>query len=362
MKALEPIILSTVLLLLAVGAAGLAYTYPSVSDITGITTLEPKGHGAKKIKSEDIDATLASWNSPVLWNEPASKHRLFNPVDFLFYPSLYPQGDYIKPLDNKARSTGGVLLSWYQSHNMDFTSATIDREDPDNDGFSNVVEFKNEQVGQQLKAADCDGSKSTNPVDGQSHPGYLSRLRLQKYEKRPFHIQFRGYQELNGGFVFQIYLKDVDSGHQPPLKKTGDPLGFEGYTVGAFKQSIVEETDPQTHLKMQVDESTLELDKPEIDYKISVPFRKEVDSPESTGNFVILMPSEVNKVIKVARGKVLTVPFISDVSYLIIDVKDTGATIRDTKTKQDFNIPLLDAAEWDEVPEASQTNQGNPLK
>ena len=74
------------------------------------------------------------------------------------------------------------------------------------------------------------------------------------------------------------------------------------------------------------------------------------------------MPSEVNKVMKVARGKVLTVPFIADASYLVIDVKDTGATIRDTKTKQDSTIPLLDAAEWDDVPQAPQADQGNASK
>jgi hypothetical protein len=64
------------------------------------------------------------------------------------------------------------------------------------------------------------------------------------------------------------------------------------------------------------------------------------------------MPTEVDKVIKVSRGKIFTgpAPYLSDRSFLVIKADDNGATIRDTKTKQDYTIPKLDPAEWDEVP------------
>jgi hypothetical protein len=101
-----------------------------------------------------------------------------------------------------------------------------------------------------------------------------------------------------------------------------------------------------------VDESTLELDKPDIGFKILLPLRQVVDSPESTANFVMLMPSEVDKVIKVPRGKTFTLPFVPGSEYLVIDIKDQGATIRDTKTKQDVTVPKLDPQEWNDVPVA----------
>jgi hypothetical protein len=41
---------------------------------------------------------------------------------------------------------------------------------------------------------------------------------------------------------------------------------------------------------------------------------------------------------------------VPDTSFLLIDANDNGATIRDSKTKQEYAIPKLDAAEWDEVP------------
>jgi hypothetical protein len=57
-------------------------------------------------------------------------------------------------------------------------------------------------------------------------------------------------------------------------------------------------------------------------------------------------------VIKVPRGKTFTLPFVPGSEYLVIDIKDQGATIRDTKTKQDVTVPKLDPQEWNDVPVA----------
>jgi hypothetical protein len=354
-KAPEPIILAVALLLLALGAGTMAYMYPSVEDITGIKSTEPNGDRAKTLKADEIGSSLAIWGDPALWNEPASHHRLFDSDEYLFYPSVYPNGDYIKRLDPLTRSPSGVLLSWYRKYGLDFSDPNIDREDPDNDGFSNIVEYRNDPVGVRQKASDCDGSKSTNPHDAQDHPSYLARLRLQKYELRPFHIQFTGYQQLNGDYLFQLHLDDVPSYNQPPLKKTGDSLGFEGYVLGEFHQMFKPELDQATHKLVNTDESTLELDKPEIGQKVILAFRQIVNSPESTADFVMLLPTEVDKVIKVSRGKIFTgpAPYLSEQSYRVIDATDTGAILRDMKTNQEYTIPLLIPAEWNEVPQTA---------
>jgi len=350
-KSPEPIILAVALLLLALGSATLAYIFPSVDEITGVKSMEPKGRRAGPLKAEDIESSLAVWDTPVLWQEPADHHRLFESDKYLFYPSAYPDGDYIKKVGPDTRSPSGVPLSWYGKYGLDFTDPNVDREDPDNDGFSNIVEFKNDPVGVRQKASDCDGSKSTSPLDAKEHPGYLARLRLQKYETRPFHIQFKGYQQLNGVYIFQLHLNDVPSDNQPPLLKSGDKLGFEGYIIGPFNQLFKQELDPGTHLTTSVDESTLELDKPDIGLKVIVPFRKEVDSPEYTADFVMLMSADVDKIIKVSRGKIFTItPYLPDRSFLVINANDSGATIRDTKTQQDYSILKLIDGEWDEVP------------
>jgi hypothetical protein len=345
----EQIVLTVALVLLIGVAAGLAFWFPSVQDITGVASTNPTGHTPVKLKAEDVQQQLADWTAPVNWVAPPDGNRLFISEGFIFYPSEYPDKDYIKPVNPATRTPSGVLISWYQKYGLDFTDPHVDQEDPDGDGFSNIVEFKNDPVGVRQKASDCDGSKSSNPLDPNSHPSYLSRLRMQKYDSRPFHMTFRGYEKEGDTFYFQIYLSDVASSQQPSLKKTGDPLGTEGYVIGDFHQNIVTKENPNTHITEQVDESTLDVTKPDIGFTKTLPYRQEVDSPESTANFVMLMPAERDKVMKVPRGQTFTPPSITT-TFLVIDATETGAVIQDTKTKQNINIPLLDPNEWNEVP------------
>jgi hypothetical protein len=347
-KSPEPIILAVALGVLALTAGLLAFFFPAWTDITGVPTTTPQGHSPPRMKEEDLKSGLAPWTSPINWGIPDDNHRLFISDGFLFYPSQYPDGNYLAKFDETARTPSGVLISWYQKYGLDFTDPNVDREDPDGDGFSNIVEFKNEV----LKAADADGSKSTSPLDPNSHPTFLSRLRMQNYDSRPFHIQFRGHEVIDGVQYFQIALKDVPSEQQPRLKKVGDPLGVEDYIVGPYHESIVTETDEKTGLVSPVDESTLELDKPAIDFKIILTYRKETDSPESTANFVMLMPGQENNVIKVPRGKTFSPPFMSGTTFLVIDANKDGAIVEKAGTKDKITVPLLDPKEWDEVPVA----------
>jgi hypothetical protein len=65
----------------------------------------------------------------------------------------------------------------------------------------------------------------------------------------------------------------------------------------------------------------------------------------------MLMPADVDKVIKVTRGKIFKItPYLPDRSFKVIDANDNAATIRDIKTNQDYTILKLDPAEWNEVP------------
>jgi hypothetical protein len=348
-KSPEPIVLAVALIILMGGAAWFAYDFPELSDIVGFHSMDPSGKPSKPLKAEELDAKLVAWNSPVLWNLPSTQRDLFDSAQYLFYPSAYPSGDYIKKMDPLAKSPSGVLLSWYSQNGLEFTDSGVDREDPDGDGFSNIVEYKNEPVGVRYKASDCDGTKSTNPHDPKSHPEYLARLRLQKYNSTPFHIQFKGINAINGVNLYQLYFEDSPSEKQPPFKKEGDQIPG-GYVVGPYVKNIVQEKNKDTGIVETLDKSTLELDRPDIGTKILVPFRGTVDSPESTAEFVMLMPDDADKVIQISQGKILTIHYMPDRHFLLLEANDNGARIRDMQTKQEYNILKLDPAEWDEVP------------
>jgi hypothetical protein len=359
-KQVEPIILVVALVLLALGAALLAYFYPSIQDITTIPPLSATGKNVVTLKPEDVQATFASWTAPVLWNEPASHNRLFSADKYLFYPSEYqkdPNGtSYIIKVTDQSQSPSGVYLWWYDKQHLDFRDGNIDNEDPDNDGFSNITEYKNEPIGVRYEAKDVDPAKSTDPNDPKSHPEYLSRLRLQKYETQPFHIKFFGYQQLNGRMLFQLHLDDVDPDKQPPLKGSGDELGFGGFVIGSFTPGTSMVPDKATGTVVQKDTSTLELDQPETGLKVVLPFQSEINSPEVTADFVMLMPSERDKVIRISVGKTFTVPYVDGTTFLVVSADDKGAVIRGTDGKT-YSILILEDKEWNEVPQARTENQ-----
>jgi len=345
--AFEPIVLAVALALLALVAAGLAYTFPDIATLTSVSTTHPDGHVPKAIKDTELQSQLADLSTPQVWNTPSDNHRLFISDRYLFYAANYPNGNYIQKDDGTAVTPGGVLISWCRRYHLDITDPNIDREDPDKDGFSNKTEFFNESAA----GSKPDGSKATNPLDPQSHPTYFSRLRMEKFDVRPFHIEFVGVVNLDGQNVFQISLLDISgSEQQPPLKKTGDPLNYEGWIVGKYTPKMVQVQDPNTHATTTEDQSTLELDKPDIGRTVVLPLRKIIDSPESTAVFVMLMPSEVNKELKVARGKTFALPLEPSATYLLLDVSDAGAVIRDPQTKKEITVPKLDPAEWNDVP------------
>ena len=354
-KQVEPIILVSALVILALVAALLAYFYPTVKDITTIAPLSQQGKNVTALKADDITASLTAWTSPVLWDEPTSKNRLFSSDKYLFFPSAFianPNGsDYIVKVGPDSKSPSGVFLWWYDKHGLDFRDANVDTEDPDGDGFSNITEYKNEPVGTRYDAKDADPTKSTDPSDPKSHPAYLSRLRLQKYEAQPFHILFFGYQQLNGKMLFQLHLDDVDPDKQPPLKATGDPLGFAGFVIGAFHEEHKDVLDPATHTPENRDVSTLELDEPDTGLKVILPFRTKINSPEVTADFVMLMPTERDKVIRISAGKTFSIPFMTDSTFLVVSADDKGAVIRGTDGKTYTILTLIDK-EWTEVPQA----------
>jgi hypothetical protein len=343
-NAFEPIVLAVCLGLLALVAAGLAYTFPQIEDLTGVSSLEPQGHVPVAVKEDTLKDEVAPLANPQLWKAPDDNHRLFLSDRYLFYASLYPTGNYIQKDDGTARTPGGVLISWYRKYHQDITDPNIDREDPDQDGFSNKTEFFNNSPA----ASKPDGSLATNPLDPASHPTFLSRLRLEKFDVRPFHIRFVGVSNLGGQNLFQIQLTETSS--QPPLKKTGDDLGYEGWQVGPYTPKIVSKMDPNTHAMEQEDDSTLELDKPDIGRKVLLTLGQTINSEESNAYFVMLMPTLVNQEIKVARGKTFQLPLGGATTYLLLDVADTGASIRDTTSNKDMTIPKLDPSEWNDVP------------
>jgi hypothetical protein len=341
-NAWDKIILSVSLFLLAVVALLLAFFFPTKEAIIGTNNPNPSGSKVARIDAKQTDALTQGWLQPSQWNESESKHKLF--VSELFF---YDKGeDKIFAADPQKTEIKGIPLWWLQKYNLDVKSATVDRDDPDGDGFTNFTEFKAE----------------TDPRDPNSHPSYLALLRLKSFDRIRFRIRFQTVNELNGEKVFQINLLDakIKKSH---LVKIGANL--EGYVVTKYEEKIVKRYNERTKVEEEVNESALTIEKPEIGFKIDLIYNKDIDSPESTAHFIMLLPGKTENEIIVHRGEEFSIPQEPNVKYKLYSVDSDASGDKATATihevaspdKPEIKIPKVQNEDYDSMPAASRPTE-----
>ena len=118
------------------------------------------------------------------------------------------------PPDERSTAGDGIPDKWKNKYGLDIHDPRIANEDPDNDGFTNMEEFR----------------AATDPKDPKSHPDIAIKLRiLGEVKVTPFKLRFMGIMKMPAGLVFQLNLR---SG-RTHLKKIGEDV--EGFKLQAFE-------------------------------------------------------------------------------------------------------------------------------
>jgi hypothetical protein len=106
---------------------------------------------------------------------------------------------------------------------------------------------------------------------------------------------------------------------------------------------------------MDADLSTLDLTRPDIGLTVTLKYQQETPAPDITAIFNLLMPAEKNQDIRVLVGKDFSLTYEPSVVYTVIKATADGAQIRNKTTNQLIDIPKIDPAEWNWVPDADTT-------
>lgn len=332
-KSWEKIVLAVSLVLLTAGAVALALFFPTKEEIgSGGGTEVRAGSKVNKIDSKLLEEFTQGWNKPANWD--GQKNLLFISDAY-----LYDRKEEKIIAASNDTIIEGIPLQWLIENNLNIKSATVALDDPDQDGFSNKMEF----------------AAKTDPRDPASHPPFIGRLRLQSFDLQPFRLKFQSYNDLDGVKVFQINLLDVRV-RPSRLVKIGDQL--EGYVISKFEQKIVKRANPNTGGAIEeIDESTLTLEKPEIGFKIDLIINKTIDSPESTAHLIMLLPGKTTSEILVQRGKEFVLPQEPETKYLLMRADGGGARIRNVTTKEELEVPKVTSQDLSEVPQAAETKR-----
>jgi len=201
----------------------------------------------------------------------------------------------------------GIPDVWKKKYGFDVLDSNVANTDSDNDGFTNLEEYR----------------AGTNPLDPKDHPDIASKLRVMDVKRHPFRLRFMGMMQMPSGTNYQINLR---SG-RTLFKGVGEEA--EGYRVVA-------------HEPAAADGDVLVLAKGAESLRLAK--GKDLQQFEMTADLILLLDHRTFP--RMVKDKVLK---IRGNEYKIVDIKSGAVTMHDLQTAREIIVPPLTEAERDEV-------------
>src|SRR5438105_9173765 len=107
-----------------------------------------------------------------------------------------------------------VPNEWLEDFGLPITEADVLTQDPDGDGFTNLDEWEGH----------------TNPIEKESHPPYLSKLKLKSFAQEPFPLIFSSNVEDTFG------INSVDHRMPTQFLKIGDLVKGTKFKIAGYTQ------------------------------------------------------------------------------------------------------------------------------
>lgn len=254
---------------------------------------------APNIKSITDAAALAS--NPVPWVVHEGSLLVSRPY-------ILMEQVLVDPLESDKDLHPPIKNAWLLKNNLDYSDSSIKEQDPDNDGFTNLEEF-------------VAGSDPSNP---NSHPPFYTKLRLLKFDPKPFRLKFSGD---SGDNTYTINTLDIKSRTQ--FLKIGEMIKGAPYKVLAFEKKST------TRNEMETDVSELTIENTDTGQKIVLVFNKEANDPTSFGEFVFLYD---NTRFRLKKNEEFSLKPEESKKFKLIDISAQEAQIQDLSTGEKFRI------------------------
>lgn len=331
-KPVEKIVLIAALAFLAIGAAALAFFFPTKQDIYSSASDTVRQKSPEPLADDAREKLPAEWQSLADWADHPEGHRLFMSKDYLY------DGQKLIALEGSdaMEISGKITLGWAKKYNLDLRDPLLFKLDPDGDGFYNELEFL--------------ANPQTNPIDKDSHPPFLTRLRLRRTESTPFDVRFRSTNVLAGNPIFYVEIPGAGKKRRSEVLKIGDVIPGTKWKIESYKENVVEEENKNTGIIQKYDRSELRLRRTDVDLG-EVLIRGELQSlAETTAFFVMLLPGELAKEIEAKRGEDFSLPQDTTKEYKLLSASEESAVIRPLKGDGDLTVNKVTIEEERLVP------------
>jgi hypothetical protein len=200
-----------------------------------------------------------------------------------------------------------VPNEWLEELGLPITEADVLTQDPDGDGFTNLDEWLGH----------------SNALDRDSHPPYVSKLKLRSFAQDPFPLIFSSSVE-------DTYaINNVDPSLPTQFRHLGELVEGTRYRLKSYREKHARD---QYGTVLDVSELTLEqTDSLDL---VTLVKEKRAISPESVANFLYTW-SEMQQSFAVKKDQEFSLKPRDDVRYRLLGVESTKATIVDTQRPEE---------------------------
>ena len=206
-----------------------------------------------------------------------------------------------------------VPNDWLEQFDLPIAEAEVLSQDPDGDGFSNLEEWRNQ----------------TSPVDKNSHPAFVAKLKMKSFAREPFHLVFASWV----GDTFALNANDRNEPTQ--FLKLGDSIRGTKFALVKFAEKY-----DKNQYGTRIDVSELVLEHRETHEQLTLVKEKVTVSPETVANFVYLWGDR--REFAVRKDEEFSLKPEVRIKYRLVDVRPGEAVIVDTqKPNEAIKVDLL---------------------
>jgi len=266
-------------------AAGFNENFPVMRAAPAMKTAPPLG------KAAELQAAIEKLHQPPQWT--------FGGRSGLFVPEKHFIGANGLPATLQTTMVHPpVPNEWLEQFGLPIQDSDVLEQDPDGDGFTNLEEW----------------AGHTNPTDPNSHPDYLTKLKLKSFTQEPFRLVFSSWV----GDTFAVNAIDMKQPTQ--FLKVGDTIAGTQFKIVKF-----DEKHQPNKYGTDIDVSELTLQHQETGEQLKLVKEQVAISPESVATFVYSWGGR--REFEVRKDQEFSLKPREQIKYKLVDVQPTKAVI-----------------------------------
>ena len=303
----RPILFIAVILVFASIAAMVWDAIRLGRDLSIVSSVLPQKPPVRLHQIDEVEDAITRLSCPSQWT--------FTGRSGLFVPEKHFVGSNGFPTTLRATMVRPpVPNEWLEEFNLPIAAADVLLQDPDGDGFNNREEWEHR----------------TNPIQKESHPSFIAKLKLKSVADEPFRLVFAS----RVGEIFAINSDDLREPTQ--FLKLGQAIRGTRFKLTRFDEKF-----EVNRLGTRVDVSELVLENMETRESLVLVKEKVKTSPLPVATFVYRWGDR--REFTVRKEQQFSLKPEEQIKYRLIDVHPTKAIVVNIRKPTDqIEIGLFD--------------------